>query len=196
MVAHHIRNCLIAWAVAATVLPQTSIAQLDWRQTLEPTTSRAALTDCLLSLEIDNPDVIWSLFENTTRTFLQEAASFEAAMKRGIGDDALTRWQRIRLWRDTRRQLQLQFEDDVALILDDRQLVGTSNALVSEAEESDHEGADYLAVGATSGGGTLRWRRGAGARLAQSWAQDGHIVRERGGRHRCAQEALRCYRCA
>jgi thiamine-phosphate pyrophosphorylase len=38
--------------------------------------------------------------------------------------------------------------EDCRLILDDRQLIGTSNALLSEAEESDHAGADYLAVGA------------------------------------------------
>lgn len=121
VVANHIRACFIAWAVAVILPPQTSIAQLDWRQTLEPATSRAALANCLKSLEIDNPDVIWSLFEIMTFTFLEEAGSFEAAMKRGIGDDALTSWQRIRLWHDTRRELQQQFEDDVALILDDRQ---------------------------------------------------------------------------
>jgi len=38
--------------------------------------------------------------------------------------------------------------EDCRIILDDRQIVGTSNALLSEAEESDRVGADYLAVGA------------------------------------------------
>ena len=38
--------------------------------------------------------------------------------------------------------------EDCRLVLDDRQLVGTSNALLSEAEESQRTGADYLAVGA------------------------------------------------
>ena len=33
-------------------------------------------------------------------------------------------------------------------MLDDSQIVGTSNALLSEAEESEQAGADYLAVGA------------------------------------------------
>ena len=34
------------------------------------------------------------------------------------------------------------------IVLHDRQIIGTSNALLSEAEESEHVGADYLAVGA------------------------------------------------
>ena len=34
------------------------------------------------------------------------------------------------------------------VVLDDRQIVGTSNALLTEAEESERIGADYLAVGA------------------------------------------------
>ena len=38
--------------------------------------------------------------------------------------------------------------EDCRVVLDDRQIVGTSNALVTEAEESERIGADYLAVGA------------------------------------------------
>ena len=38
--------------------------------------------------------------------------------------------------------------EDCRVVLDDRQIVGTSNALVTEAEESEKIGADYLAVGA------------------------------------------------
>lgn len=38
--------------------------------------------------------------------------------------------------------------EDCRLVLDDRQIIGTSNALLSEAEESERTGADYLAVGA------------------------------------------------
>ena len=38
--------------------------------------------------------------------------------------------------------------EDCRVVLDDRQIVGTSNALVTEAEESDRIRADYLAVGA------------------------------------------------
>ena len=38
--------------------------------------------------------------------------------------------------------------EDSRVVLDDRQIVGTSNALVTEAEESERIGADYLAVGA------------------------------------------------
>jgi thiamine-phosphate pyrophosphorylase len=37
--------------------------------------------------------------------------------------------------------------EDTRLVLDDRQIVGTSNALLTEAEESVRDGADYLAVG-------------------------------------------------
>lgn len=44
-----------------------------------------------------------------------------------------------------RKDLRLE---DCRLILDDRQVIGTSNALLSEAEESERIGADYLAVGA------------------------------------------------
>ena len=38
--------------------------------------------------------------------------------------------------------------EDCRVVLDDRQIIGTSNALVTEAEESERIGADYLAVGA------------------------------------------------
>jgi thiamine-phosphate pyrophosphorylase len=38
--------------------------------------------------------------------------------------------------------------ENCRVVLDDRQIIGTSNALLSEAEESVHIGADYLAVGA------------------------------------------------
>jgi thiamine-phosphate pyrophosphorylase len=38
--------------------------------------------------------------------------------------------------------------ENCRIVLDDRQIIGTSNALLSEAEESEHIGADYLAVGA------------------------------------------------
>ena len=38
--------------------------------------------------------------------------------------------------------------EDSRVVLDDRQIVGTSNALVTEAQESERIGADYLAVGA------------------------------------------------
>jgi thiamine-phosphate pyrophosphorylase len=38
--------------------------------------------------------------------------------------------------------------EDFRGVLDDRQIIGTSNALVTEAEESERIGADYLAVGA------------------------------------------------
>ena len=38
--------------------------------------------------------------------------------------------------------------EDSRVVLDDRQIVGTSNALVTEAQESKRIGADYLAVGA------------------------------------------------
>ena len=38
--------------------------------------------------------------------------------------------------------------EDSRVVLDDRQIVVTSNALVTEAEESERIGADYLAVGA------------------------------------------------
>ena len=38
--------------------------------------------------------------------------------------------------------------EDCRLVLDDRQVIGTSNALLSEAEDSERSGADYLAVGA------------------------------------------------
>jgi len=37
---------------------------------------------------------------------------------------------------------------DCRAILDDRQLIGTSNALLEEALESQNDGADYIAVGA------------------------------------------------
>ena len=37
---------------------------------------------------------------------------------------------------------------DSRMILDDRQIIGTSNAMLSEALESERIGADYLAVGA------------------------------------------------
>ena len=38
--------------------------------------------------------------------------------------------------------------EDSRVVLDDRQIVGTSNALVTEAQESERIGAAYLAVGA------------------------------------------------
>lgn len=38
--------------------------------------------------------------------------------------------------------------EDSRVVLDDRQIVGTSNALITEAQESERIGADYLAVGA------------------------------------------------
>ena len=38
--------------------------------------------------------------------------------------------------------------EDSRVVLDDRQIIGTSNALVTEAQESERIGADYLAVGA------------------------------------------------
>ena len=38
--------------------------------------------------------------------------------------------------------------EDCRIVLDDRQVIGTSNALLSEARESERSGADYLAVGA------------------------------------------------
>ena len=52
--------------------------------------------------------------------------------------------------------------EDCRIVLDDRQIIGTSNALVSEAEESERVGADYLAVGAMFPTGTKIDTRPAG----------------------------------
>jgi thiamine-phosphate pyrophosphorylase len=52
--------------------------------------------------------------------------------------------------------------EDCRVVLDDRQIIGTSNALVSEAEESERVGADYLAVGAMFPTGTKIDTRPAG----------------------------------
>jgi len=52
--------------------------------------------------------------------------------------------------------------EDCRVVLDDRQIIGTSNALVSEAEESERVGADYLAIGAMFPTGTKIDTRPAG----------------------------------
>lgn len=119
--SNHNRNCLAAWIVATIVLPQTSSAQLGWWKTLQPMTSRAALTECLESLDVESPDVIWTLYESMALTIIQKAATFETAMKQSKGYDGFTNWQRTKQWNDTRLGLQLQFEDDVALSLDETQ---------------------------------------------------------------------------
>lgn len=68
--------------------------------------------------------------------------------------------------------------EDCRLVLDDRQLVGTSNALLSEAEESERAGADYLAVGAIFKTGTKTNTRPAGLKTLRevSGSCSGHIV--------------------
>ena len=68
--------------------------------------------------------------------------------------------------------------EDCRLVLDDRQVVGTSNALLSEAEESERTGADYLAVGAIFATSTKTDTRPAGLNTlrAVSDSCSGHIV--------------------
>ncbi len=68
--------------------------------------------------------------------------------------------------------------EDCRLVLDDGQVVGTSNALLSEAEESERAGADYLAVGAIFATSTKADTRPAGLKTlrAVSKSCSRHIV--------------------
>lgn len=116
-----IQSCFLAWVVIAILLPQTSSAQFGWWQTLEPMTSREAFTECLISLDVKDADVIWILYDNMAVTFIQEATAFEESMINGKDDDRLTIWKRTKSWNDTRLGMQLQFEEDVVLNLDQKQ---------------------------------------------------------------------------
>ena len=68
--------------------------------------------------------------------------------------------------------------EDCRLVLDDRQVVGTSNALLSEAEESERAGADYLAVGAIFATSTKTDTRPAGLKTLRAVSEScsSHIV--------------------
>lgn len=68
--------------------------------------------------------------------------------------------------------------EDCRLVLEDRQVVGTSNALLSEARESERTGADYLAVGAIFSTSTKANTRPAGLKTLQSVSDScsSHIV--------------------
>lgn len=118
-----IRSCFFAWIITAVLLPQTSFAQFGWWQKLEPMTSRESLTESLKTLSVENPDVIWILYDNMALTFVQEAAAFEESMIKGKKDDRLTIWKRNKAWNDSRLSYQLQFEQDITLTLDDNQKV-------------------------------------------------------------------------
>lgn len=67
---------------------------------------------------------------------------------------------------------------DCRAILDDRQLIGTSNALLEEALESQNDGADYIAVGAMFSTGTKLDTRPAGVEtlVKVREAVDTHLV--------------------
>lgn len=67
---------------------------------------------------------------------------------------------------------------DCRKVLDDRQIIGTSNALLSEAEESEKNGADYLAVGAIFPTKTKSDTRPAGLKILRAVrkASKAHIV--------------------
>ena len=120
-ITKRIQSCFVAWVVTAILLPQTSFAQFGWWQTLEPITSREALTECLISLDVKDTDVLWILYDNMALTITKEAAAFEETMINGKNDDRLTIWKRTKSWNDTRLAFQLQFENDVALTLDENQ---------------------------------------------------------------------------
>ena len=68
--------------------------------------------------------------------------------------------------------------EDCRLVLNDGQVVGTSNALLNEAEESERAGADYLAVGAIFATSTKADTRPAGLKTlrAVSNSCSRHIV--------------------
>lgn len=115
------KSCFVAWVVTAILLPKTSLAQFGWWQTLEPITSREELTECLISLDVKDTDVLWILYDNMALSITKEAATFEETMINGKDDDRLTIWKRAKSWNDTRLGMQLQFEEDVALNLDKKQ---------------------------------------------------------------------------
>ena len=83
--------------------------------------SRDTLTECLVSLDVKDTDVLWILYDNMALTITKEAAAFEETMINGKNDDRLTIWKRTKSWNDTRLAFQLQFENDVALTLDENQ---------------------------------------------------------------------------
>ena len=68
--------------------------------------------------------------------------------------------------------------EDCRIVLDDRQVIGTSNALLSEARESERSGADYLAVGAIFSRSTKADTRPAGLETLRSVSEScaTHIV--------------------
>ena len=68
--------------------------------------------------------------------------------------------------------------EDCRIVLDDRQVIGTSNALLSEARESERSGADYLAVGAIFSTSTKADTRPAGLETLWSASEScaTHIV--------------------
>ena len=68
--------------------------------------------------------------------------------------------------------------EDCRIVLDDRQVIGTSNALLSEARESERSGADYLAVGAIFSTSTKADTRPAGLETLRSVSEScaTHIV--------------------
>lgn len=117
------QSCFFAWIITAVLLPQTSFAQFGWWQKLEPMTSRESLRESLKTLEVEDSNIIWILYDNMALIFVQEAAAFEESMIKGKGDDALTIWKRNKAWNDSRLSYQLQFEQDIALTLDDNQKV-------------------------------------------------------------------------